>query len=424
LPLTFGRSVPSLLVLATALSWAPVALAGGRPVPAAGQEASSPLLPADAFDLPLRGATPYEPDAAFYTLDWSLGLRGSYSRDGAGERYKAVALPSVTLTHVGNRLSFHGTADGQFSTTGSGVVNVDQARLSAGSALQFNRDASLATNASLAMTQESATASDVATDVATTPIEVSAAADATLSQKFGHLNLALRGNVGRNVFGATTLVNGTRTDNTSQNSTAGGAGLRLGFQLTPVLELFADGAAGRTVFDAPSTSLGTKLDGNLYTAKAGVAAKWNSTLEASASVGLGLEHFDDGSLADVTATLYDANFTLRPSETLTLTGDFATSIGAVGPNGSGSAKVESTATLGASYTVNPWLTWRASAGWHDARYADSSVTDTGYDLGVGADYQLSRHTRLSADYGFAHSQIAPNPATDTHTVSIGVTFQK
>lgn len=370
-------------------------------------------------------AAPVEHMKPFYDLDWSLGLRGSYIRDSAsGDRYKTEALPSVTLTHTGDMLSYHATAGADVSKTGNGAVNIDQARLSAGTALQFDPKTSLTSNASLSMTQEDPNAPDVASGVVGTPVQYSGTADSTWSQSIGRINVAITGNAGRNVYGPTTLTGGVIQDNASQNNTFAGTGLRLGFQLTPVLEPFVSGNVTRTVYDQVSPGLGVKLDSNLYTLMAGVSARWGDRLAGSVSAGIGHERFDAGTLPDIDATLYDASLSYKPTDVLTLDAAFTTTMGAPGPSGSGTAKIDYAATANATYLVNDLLTWRGSAGWHNATYAGSGGTDTGYTFGVGADYLLSRHAKLSADYGFEHAEVTPNPAADIHTVSLGVTLQK
>jgi len=366
-----------------------------------------------------------EPDSPFYKLDWSLALRGAYINDSStGTRYEALALPSVTLTHTGSDESFHVTADGQLSQTNGGNYNIDQARLSAGSALQFTEDSTLTSNASLQMTQEDVNSPDVASDVAATPVETSGTIDSTFKQKFGRFNVSVSGNAERDIYGPTALKDGTSEDNTSQNNTQIGGGLRLGFELTPIVEAFTTANVTRTMFDEASPTFGTSLNGNLYTVMAGATAKWDETLTASVSAGVGLEHFDDPTLADVTSTLYDANLTYKPTTTLTLNGDLKTTIAPPGPNGSGTAQVGYAATADATYLVNDWLDWRGSAGWHNTTYADSTSTDRGYTLGLGADYLLNTHAKVTADYNFEHSEVTPNPPDDTHTVTLGMTFQK
>jgi hypothetical protein len=421
---TFGRS------FAAACNRGGVVLLWLALLPSTASAAS--LLVPDYGDQTLATAAPDQPswtpvadgDAPFYAVDWSVGLRGAYVEDSSGSRFETLLLPSATLTHTGDRLSFSSGASAEISRTGDGAPSVDTLRLKAGNTLSFNPDSSLATNANLAMTRENPHNPDVAANVAETPVEVSGTVDGTFTRKFGRFNLALRGNAERDVFGPTTFTDSSTEDNAPQNNTEARGGLRVGYALTPILEPFIDAGVARSVFDAPSTSLGVKLDGNTYTVKAGVSAKWDTLLEAEASIGLGLERFDDATLADVRATLYDASLTYRPSDTLTVSGDFSTSIGAPGPNGGGSAKIDYGATAKADYKVNEWLNWRASAAWHSASYAQSSTADNGYDLGVGADYSLSKHAKLSADYDFSHSEITPNPATDSHTVTLGMTLQK
>lgn len=397
---------------------------------AAGEAVAAPaaatLADAEADPTAWSDQAPPEAMLPFYDIDWSLGLRGAYTHDNInGDRYKALVLPSVTLTHTGDRLSFHGAADAQLSKAAEdGPVNVDQARLSAGTALQFNPEASLVTDGSVSMSKEDPRAPDVGADVLDTPTTYSGSADATFKQKLGRFNVSLSGTGGRDIYGPTTLVGNVAQDNSSQDNTHFGGGLRLGFQLSPVIELFTEGDVTRTIYDQPVASLSTKLDGNLYTAMGGIAANWDDRLLASASAGVGLQHFDDPTLGEVAATLYDASLTYKPDDTLSLTGDLSTTIGSPGVNGTGTAKVDYAATAGAAYIVNDWLTWRGSAGWHDARYTASTDTDTGYSFGVGADYLVSRHAKLSADYAFEHSAVTPNPVEDTHTVTLGLTLQK
>jgi hypothetical protein len=420
-------AVPGGLGAAAILALAPAAAFAGGDGVAPGDIGGATSLPAPApvGQTGWTDAAPVESMRPFYDIDWSLGLRGSYIRDSlSGDRYKALALPSVTLTHTGDRFSYHGTADGQLSKTGDGAVNVDEARLSAGSALQFDPETSLSGNAALSMTQEDPNSPDVASNVVETAKEYSGSLDATFKRSLGRFNVAVTGSAGRDIYGPTTLTGGVISDNTSQNNTRGGAGLRLGFQLSPVIELFAQGDVTHTAYDAPAASLSTKLDGNLFTLLGGASANWNDRLTASASAGIGVEHFDDPALAEVRATLYNASLTYKPDRTLTLTGDFTTTVGAPGVTGSGTAKVNYQATAGAAYQVNEWLGLRGSAGWHEASFAGSSGIDTGYTLGLGADYLLSRHAKLSADYAFEHAEVSPTPPSDTHTVTLGLTLQK
>lgn len=398
----------------------------GRAAAADWMDAGPTLLsPTPVADAGYLGGPPDEHMLPFYDVDWSLGVKGQYIHDSqSGDRLKALVEPSVDFSHTGNILTFHGGANAQLSKTGNGDLNIDQSRLSAGSVLAFDPESKLTSNASLSLTQEDPHSPDVASNVAKTPIEFSGSVDSTFSKRIGPLDVTPSVAVGRDIFGPTTLTDGTEQDNTSLDNTHLDVGLRLGYRLSPIVEPFIEGHILRTVYDVPSPSLGTKLDNNLYTLMSGVSLAWDETLVASVSSGVGLAHFDDGTLGDVRATLYDASLTFKPDRTLTLTGNFTTSIGSPGPSGSGSAKIAYDATAAATYTVNDWLDWRASAGWSQASFADSSATSSGYTFGAGADYMVSRHMKISADYTFEHAENPPNAPQNIHTVTVGMTFQK
>lgn len=411
--------VTAMLAPAAALA-GPLAPGDGSRVAEAGL--FSPVAMADAANW--TPVAPDEPHFPYYNFDWSLGTRGSFIRDSNGPRFEAALLPSASLTHSGKLFSYGATASAQVSKTGGGAVNLDELRLSGTSTYQVDPRVKWVSNASIAMTREDVNAPDVPSDVAETPLEISGSADTAYTRKFGRLNATVRGNAGRDTYGPTTLTDGTVTDNSDQNNTRLGTGLRLGYQLTPMVEVFGDAGVQRTVFDAPSASLGTRLNDNQYTLMAGVAVTRGETLSASVSAGVGLARFDDPTLSEVRATLYDASLTYKPTEALSLTGAFTTAIGAPGPNGSGTARLAYEADAGATYLVNDWLDWRVAAGWHRTEYAGSDVLDTGYSAGLGADYVVGPHVKLSADYSFERGQITPNPVSDTHTVSIGVTVSK
>lgn len=176
--------------------------------------------------------------------------------------------------------------------------------------------------------------------------------------------------------------------------------------------------------DAASPSLGARADGIDYALKAGIAGNWgHDRLQAEASVGVGLRRYDAASLGEVRTTLYDASLTYHPDETWTLGATLSTEI--VPPGGD----VDTTRVrykLGAdlAYRVNSWLALRADADWSRTDGVGTGITDTSYGWGVGADYTLNRHTALSADYAFTHTESSPDPVREAQRVTLGVTFKR
>jgi hypothetical protein len=236
--------------------------------------------------------------------------------------------------------------------------------------------------------------------------------------------LSARATAGRDIYGPTIDATGASIDNTWDNNTSAGGGLRITYPVTPVLAAFADGSASYRYFDAASPTLGAKLDGPTYVGKVGVSYEPNILISAEGSIGVGLRRFDAG-FSDITATLYDAKVTFRPDETLVLDAAFSTELGAPGANDPGTARVTYTATADVAYTINPWLGVRASADWYRAEVAGTGGVETGYGFGAGLDYRVNRQTTVSADYTFSHvAPVAPEPMRDTHKFMVGMTFAK
>ena len=64
------------------------------------------------------------------------------------------------------------------------------------------------------------------------------------------------------------------------------------------------------------------------------------------------------------------------------------------------------------------------ADWNSARFVGSANTETGYGLGVGADYKVNAHTAVTADYNFDHSNSTSNGVQDAHRVTVGITLSR
>jgi opacity protein-like surface antigen len=77
-----------------------------------------------------------------------------------------------------------------------------------------------------------------------------------------------------------------------------------------------------------------------------------------------------------------------------------------------------------NYVVNPWLTLRSSASWTRTLTLGNGRNAWGYSAGAGLDLMTSRHVVWTADYLFNHDVPAVDPASDTHTVTVGVKFKR
>lgn len=385
------------------------------------------LLPGlyPAAPVPEDFAVPAEPGAPPVEIDWSVGLRGTLTTTNQGDQFVTTLSPKVTATHAGTRgdLVFEGSADLSKANDGSSIIPT-AVNLGLSGSYALDRDTSISGNAGLTLSGQLPGTPGLNPLIIDPAQVVTGSFGGGVDRRFGQFNLGLKGSAQRTVYGNSTRTDTGGTDNSDQNYWTAGGTLRLGYQATPIFEVFGEAGLSRDMFDLPSASLGVRQDATEKTLRAGVSGRWNSLLTASASVGVAEHDFDDPSLGSVNSTLYDASLTFTPDPTLNITAALATEIAPPGADASGTAKVSNTASANVDYTVNSWLRMRASANWGRSLLIGSGETETSYGAGAGADYKVNAHTALSADYGFGHRNNSSTGILDSHTVSLGITLKR
>ncbi|MCA0424877.1 MAG: outer membrane beta-barrel protein, partial [Proteobacteria bacterium] len=194
------------------------------------------------------------------------------------------------------------------------------------------------------------------------PTVVDGTAQASVTQDMGRFDGKLTLDGRRYMMGATTLNDLSTVDNTHRSYWEGGATLRLGYEITPLISAFVEGEASVQKFDAPDPTVLAYLDGREYQLRAGLSYTYGSIISAEASVGRGWLDYVDGALTDTQSWVYNGSLTFRPDETVSLTGALETTLD---PSTSTPGDTDMGVTLSgnAAYRVNPWLTLRASSAW-------------------------------------------------------------
>ncbi|MCR6671958.1 outer membrane beta-barrel protein [Devosia ginsengisoli] len=365
---------------------------------------------------------PYDP---FFDVDWSVALRGSYTKTTSGERFDILVVPTVGLEHIGSRSAVNFDAGAEIvRPSGDGKIDVGALRLGLQTGYDLDSVTRLTANGNLSLTRATPGTPGLADNIAIAPQTISGGFDAGITRQFGKFNIGVTGAAQRHVYGETTLTTGALIDNSDQNYWALDSGLRVGFQVTPIFEVFGRAGLGRDIFDRPSAALLAYPNATDITLEGGVTGRWNDVLEITASTGVGLRRFDAAGLDEVVTQLYGAQVSFTPDPTWRMTAGFATTVAPPGPDAGGTTRVDYTANAEVAYTVNSWLALRALADWNSARFAGSTNTETGYGLGAGADYKVNAHTAVSADYGYDHSESSTNGMQDAHRVTVGVTLTR
>lgn len=380
---------------------------------------AAPVAPLSADIGGLR--EPYKP---YFNIDWSMALRGTYAKTQSDEKFDVILAPSVNLDHTSSRSQLNISASAEIDQPVKDKINVSGLRLGLGMGYSLDSQTTLNGNAALVIARQRPGSSGLASNIVTAPQTIVGSIDAEVTRQFGRLNVGVNGGIERSVYGDSVLTGGITTDNGEQDQWHFDGGLRLGFQASPVFELFTQANVGRDVFDQPSSVLLVKPNATDMAIKAGIAAKWSSVLAAQGSVGVNFRRFDANSLGQVTSRLYDAKLVFTPDPTWRFTAGLTTNITPPGPNGAGTTKLAYDANAEAQYIVNSWLLLRAAADWNSARYEGSAEVENGYGYGFGADYNVSSHTALSADYDFEHAESTSKGPQDSHRVTVGVTISR
>ncbi len=356
-------------------------------------------------------------------IDWSVGLRGSYAANSLTGGKAALSLtPEASLTLGGESSTSVLGAGSELVVDGAGQARIGDLHAGASGTLRLGPTTTLAGSIAGVMTQDPDD-SALPANTLIAPIELDGTAQGSITQDMGRVDATLTLDGERLVIGPTTLDDLSTIDNANQSYWRGGATLRLGYEITPLIGAFVEGEASAQKFDAPDPTLLTFLDGREYQLRAGLSFTQGSIISAEASIGHGWLDYLDGSLTDTQSWVYNGNVTFRPDETLSLTGTLETTLD---PSTSvpGDTDVGMTLSGDATYRVNPWLTLRASAGWDRTVTLGTGDNSWALDAGVGVDYQSSRHVVWSADYTYGRDHAPPAPVNDTHTVSVGVRVQR
>ncbi|HEY0920587.1 outer membrane beta-barrel protein [Devosia sp.] len=358
-------------------------------------------------------------------LDWRLALRGAWIADGAGGRFETLTIPAVTFSRETLRGGYSVSADAEIALGEAGGIRLGALR--AGLAGTYRLDAliGLAGRLDLSLSQDDPDAPADPAGTAAAALVGSAAGEVTVSRGFGRFDAVLRASASRSVHGETTRHDGAVIDNSDQDNWTAGAGLRLGYRVTPMVAAFVDGRAGYQLYDVASPTYLVRLDAADYSLRAGLAARWRGVLEAEAAAGVNLRRFAEPGFPDLVTTLYDASLSWRPDETLTLGARVSTAVGAPGPEESGLARVAYSAGADLRYQANARLAVRGSAGWSSASFAGTTRSETGFSAGAGLDYLLNAGTTLTADYAYGATSEDADAAPDIeHRVTFGVTLAR
>jgi hypothetical protein len=240
------------------------------------------------------------------------------------------------------------------------------------------------------LSQESRGSIDFPDAATSRPDVTTRTASLALTQRFNRLAVRLRG----------VLTDSDRSGeglDASEDFLERELGLRIGYEVSPGLYLFAEQELSRRTYGAPAADDGLLRDSDGRTTRVGVAAEITAKIAGELSIGKLVETPDADALASIEGLVADGSLTWTPSALTTVTADFRSSIAPTTLAGSAGA-LERSADLKVRHEFRRTLAAIAGLGATARDFAGTAIEEDELNARIGLEYLISREWVVGAGY--------------------------
>jgi hypothetical protein len=249
-------------------------------------------------------------------------------------------------------------------------------------------------------------------------------AGAGLTQRFNRLTVLLRGDVDMVEYGDTELAGGGTVDNGDRDYVETKGTLRLGYEVSPVLQPFVEGAYSIRDHDRRLDRDGLRRDSEGLAASAGVAINLGPILRGEVSAGYQRRDYDDSALKPAEGMTLDASLTWAPTRLTIITAGVDTTVDETTVLGA-SAAVSHGVDVEVSHSLSYNLTAKAGGSYTRTDYPGTSIAEDRVRATAALDYQANPNIVLRAGYAYQlYESTEPQSDFDTHTIKLGVRLQR
>ncbi len=336
-----------------------------------------------------------------------------------------LATPSLTLRSDWSRHALEGFAGGIFSSYEEfSALDDRQLDLAARGRLDVSRRTFVEAGVAFRHGEEDIDSDDAPTGAADRTEIRTSEATLEVSHRINRLTASLRGGVVEEDFDDVALLNGTIANNDDRDETERDVTARLAYEFRPGVAGFVEGAVNEREFDQPIDDSGIRRGSDGYQAMAGLAldfgGKWNGEIAA----GFARQDPDDPRFEDISGVILNAALEWRPSALTTWRFDASSEVEETTATNSPGALVQRL-ELSVEHAFRRHLIAGVSVGYELEEFAQSGVEDTDYEIGLSAEYLVSRSLALVAAYDFTKStSSAPNNDYVENEVRVGVRLSR
>jgi hypothetical protein len=229
------------------------------------------------------------------------------------------------------------------------------------------------------------------------PLVIAAGTSLGVTQKFGRLDVSLRGAYDRAIFQNATYTDGSTLNLESTDYNDCGVLGEVGYELTPDVRPFLKAAFDSRIHDSFLDPYGFARDSTGSLARGGVKLKFSELLTGEAAVGYAEREYRDPRLPPISTPTLDGSLVYTPSALTAMTLRMTTTINETTLQG---ASAEVTHALGFEIAHDLFRNLRFTplGNFFENSYVGSSTVERGYNLGAKVDYKITRSIALKASY--------------------------
>ncbi|MGA9599565.1 MAG: outer membrane beta-barrel protein [Methylocystis sp.] len=229
------------------------------------------------------------------------------------------------------------------------------------------------------------------------PIVLTAGTSLGVTQKFGRLDVSLRGAYDRAIFQNAAYTDGSTLNLASTDYNDYGLLGEVGYELTPDVKPFLKAAYDSRIHDSYLDPYGYARDSTGFLARGGVKLKFSELLTGEAAVGYAAREYCDPRLPPVSTPTLDGALVYTPNALTTMTLRMATTINETTLQGA-SAQVTHSLGFEIAHDLFRNLRFTPLGNFFENNYVGSSTVERGYNLGAKIDYKITRSIALKASY--------------------------
>lgn len=219
-------------------------------------------------------------------------------------------------------------------------------------------------------------------------------ANAGYTHRFNRLNAGI-GLVARHFdYDDTDIVGGSR-DNSDRNRLETEEAVRLGYEVSPDMEVFGRGALIQWTYEDDTDRNGIDRNANGYRVDAGVSANLTGLLTVEATVGYLTMDYDDDNLSSTEGVAAGVRAIWNVTRLTTITATLDREVQATTVNGA-SSRFDTLSEVQVDHELLRDLIVSAKAGYLNSDFDGTNREDDRFNFGVSADYYVTQGVKLSA----------------------------